>query len=46
MAVSRLLGHAKVSMTLDTYSHYLPTQGDGDALLDSVERGLAAGGGT
>ena len=41
VAVSRLLGHAKVSMTLDTYSHYLPTQGDGDALRDSVERGLA-----
>ena len=32
-------------MTLDTYSHYLPTQGEGDALLDAVERGLAATGG-
>ena len=36
--VQELLGHATISMTLDTYSHYLPSMGDqaasamGDAL--------------
>ncbi len=26
--VQELLGHATVAMTLDTYSHYLPSMGD------------------
>jgi integrase len=36
--VQELLGHATIAMTLDTYSHYLPSMGDqaagamGDAL--------------
>jgi integrase len=36
--VQELLGHATIVMTLDTYSHYLPSMGDqasgamGDAL--------------
>ena len=36
--VQELLGHATIAMTLDTYSHYLPSTGDqaagamGDAL--------------
>ena len=26
--VQELLGHATIAMTLDTYSHYLPSMGD------------------
>ena len=40
--VQELLGHATIAMTLDTYSHYLPSMGDqtagamGDALSLSL----------
>jgi len=35
--VQELLGHATVAMTLDTYSHYLPSMGDaaGGAMGDA-----------
>lgn len=35
--VQELLGHAIVAMTLDTYSHFLPSMGDaaGDAMGDA-----------
>jgi integrase len=42
--VSKLLGHAKISMTLDAYAHLMPESGEGDAMLDAVETALAAGG--
>jgi len=43
--VSKLLGHAQVSLTLNTYSHVIEQrQSSDDGLLDTVERGLAAQG--
>jgi integrase len=37
--VQELLGHATIAMTLDTYSHYLPSMGDqaSGALRDAFE---------
>ena len=44
--VSKLLGRAQVSLTLNTYSHVIEQrQANEDGLLDTVERGLAAQGG-
>ncbi|MDX6379212.1 MAG: hypothetical protein QOI57_236 [Rubrobacteraceae bacterium] len=37
--VQELLGHATIAMTLDTYSHYLPSMGDqtARAMEDALE---------
>ncbi len=36
--VQELLGHANISITLDTYSHVLPGMGDG--LADAMDEAL------
>lgn len=36
--VQDLLGHANISLTLDTYSHVLPGMGDG--LADAMDNAL------
>ena len=42
--VSKLLGHAQVSITLNTYSHVIEERNAAeDGLLEIVEQGLAAG---
>ncbi len=44
--VSKLLGHAQVSITLNTYSHVIEERNAAeDGLLEMVERGLGAAGG-
>ncbi len=39
--VQELLGHANIAITLDTYSHVLPSMGDGlaDAMDDAIGGG-------
>jgi integrase len=37
--VQELLGHANISITLDTYSHVLP--GMGDELADAMDNALS-----
>lgn len=34
--VQELLGHADIKLTLDTYSHFLPSMGDQSAAMEST----------